>query len=87
MFRRRVRRWEFSDGKENLQRRIVETITFTLEQDQQAFHNVFDQTQRVIELVAQGKALEVTVADAVETMPLCFAAKESENTGKIAFNR
>ncbi|MBO5923270.1 MAG: Gfo/Idh/MocA family oxidoreductase [Lentisphaeria bacterium] len=87
VFRRRVRRWEFTDGEENLQSCIVENITFTPEQDQQAFHNVFDQTQRVIELVARGKAPEVTAADAFETMKLCFAAEESENTGKIVFNQ
>ena len=52
-----------------------------------SFHNVFDQTQRVIELVARGKAPEVTAADAFETMKLCFAAEESENTGKIVFNQ
>lgn len=85
VFRRRVRRWEFSDGKESLQSSIVETVNYAPADDQTSFHNVYGQTQHVIELFAQGKKPEVTAQDAYETMKLCFAAEESENSGKIIY--
>ena len=86
VFRRRVRRWEFSDGEEALESRIAETFCFTPEQDLESNHNVFGQTQRVIELAAKGEAPEVSAADAYETMKLCFAAEWSEDSGKIIYS-
>ena len=83
VFRRRIRRWEFRDGEKQLESSIVETITYTPQEDQQSFHNVYGQTLRVLELFAQGKAPEVSAQDALQTMKLCQAADLSEQTGTL----
>ena len=83
VFKRRIRRFEFSEEPDGLENKIVETITFPKEEDLVYFHNTHGQNLRVIELVAQGKAPEVPPEDAYETMKLCFAAERSEDTGRI----
>ncbi len=83
IFRRRIRRWEFSDGVDSLESRIAETIVFPKEKDLEAAHNVFGQTLEVIKLAATGQKPGVSAADAYETMKLCFAAELSENSGMI----
>ena len=83
VFRRRIRRFEYSDGPENLQCKIAEVITFEKEVDQIYFHNTHGQNLRVIELVAKGMAPEVPAEDAFETMKLCFACEKAENEGGI----
>ncbi len=83
VFRRRLRRWQFSDGEKHMESKIVETITYTPEEDQVWIHNTAGQNVRILELIAQGKGPEVAPEDAYETMRFCFAAAESEATGKI----
>lgn len=83
VFRRRLRRWEFRDGAEQLESKIVETITFEPKDDLEWFHNTHGQNLRVAELVALGLPPEVPARDAYETMRLCFAAEQSEETGKL----
>lgn len=83
VFRRRIRRFEYSDGPENLECKIAEVITFEKESDQIYFHNTHGQNLRVIELVAKGLPPEVPAEDAFETMKLCFACEQSENAGGI----
>ena len=83
VFRRRLRRWQFSDGEKHMESKIVETITYTPEEDQVWIHNTAGQNIRILELIAQGKGPEVQPEDAYETMRFCFAAAESEATGKI----
>ncbi len=83
VFRRRIRRWEFTDGPENLQSRIVETIPFEKKDDLKWFHNTHGQNVRVAELVARNLPPEVSAQSAFDTMRLCFAAEESEDTGEI----
>lgn len=78
VFRRRARRWEFSDGPRQLISEIVETVTFPKEEDQIWFHNTHGQNVRVAELVADGSPPEVPVTDAFETMKVGFAAERSE---------
>ena len=81
VFRRRIRRYEYSDGEENIQVHIKEVIEFEKEEDQIYFHNTHGQNLRVIELVAKGLPPEVPAEDALETMRLCFAAEKSEDAG------
>ena len=83
VFRRRLRRFEYSDGEENIQVNIKDVITFEKEDDLEFFHNTHGQNLRVFELVAKGLPPEVPAEDALETMRLCFAAEKSEDTGEI----
>ncbi|MBR2374489.1 MAG: Gfo/Idh/MocA family oxidoreductase [Lentisphaeria bacterium] len=83
VFRRRIRRWEFTDSPSTLESRIVETRTFSKEEDQTYFHNVYGQDLAVIDLFAKGKKSEMNSADAYGTMKLCFAAELSELDGKV----
>lgn len=78
VFRRRIRRWEFSDGPKQLESKIVETLTFPKEEDQVWFHNVHGQILRVAECVALGLPPENPATDAYQTMKLVFAADKSE---------
>ena len=86
VFRRRIRRWEYSDAPDTLRSCIVETVTFQPEDDQRYFHNVYGQDLAVLELFAQGKASEMNTSDAYGTMKFCFAAELSELDGKAVFN-
>jgi len=83
VFRRRIRRWEFSDAPEHQLSKIAEVVTYLPENDPVWIHNTPGQNIRIAELVAKGMKPEVPARDAYETMKLCFAAEESENTGKI----
>ncbi|MDD2479902.1 MAG: Gfo/Idh/MocA family oxidoreductase [Victivallaceae bacterium] len=83
VFRRRIRRWEFTDGEESLESKIVETITFDAKEDLKWFHNTHGQNMRVAELVALGLPPESPAIDAYETMKLCFAAEQSEEEGRV----
>ncbi len=85
VFKRRLRRWEFTDGPQydSIQSRIVECITFQPEEDQIWFHNTAGQNIRIAELVAKGLPPEVSAHDAFETMKLCFAAELSENENRL----
>jgi len=85
VFKRRLRRWEFTDSPQDncMQSRIVECITFQPEEDQIWFHNTAGQNVRIAELVAKGLPPEVSSMDAFETMKLCFAAEHSENENRL----
>lgn len=83
VFRRRIRRWAFSDGEKHMESKIVETVTYKPEDDQVWIHNTAGQNVRILELIAQGKGPEVPPEDAFESMRYCFAAAASEATGKI----
>ncbi len=83
VFRRRIRRWEFGENETGFTSSIVETQTYSREQDQEYMHNVYGQTQKVLENFAGGKPSEMTAANAYETMKMCFAAELSEDSGKV----
>ncbi|MCF7854034.1 MAG: Gfo/Idh/MocA family oxidoreductase [Candidatus Pacebacteria bacterium] len=83
VFRRRIRRWEFSDSPKQLVSKIVETLTFPKEEDQVWFHNTHGQNVRVAELVAKGLPPENPATDALETMKVGFAAETSEREKRI----
>lgn len=78
VFRRRIRRWEFTDQPDKLHSRLVETLTYTKETDLEWSHNVHGQNLRVIELVATGQPPDTPAADSCESMKLVFAAEQSE---------
>jgi len=83
VFRRRIRRWEFSDSPKQLVSKIVEKITFPKEEDQIWFHNTHGQNVRIAELVAKGLPPESPASDAYETMVTGFAAEQSERERRI----
>ncbi len=83
VFKRRIRRWIFSDGPEKLESEIVEEIKYDKSQDLQWIHNVHGQNLRIAELVARNMKPDNPASDAFETMKLCFAAEVSGNENRI----
>lgn len=83
VFRRRIRRWEFSDSPTQLVSKIAESISFTKEDDNLWFHNTSGQNMRIIELIANGDEPEMPASEAYETMRICFAAELSEQEERI----
>lgn len=85
VFKRRLRRWEFTDGPACQESKIVETINYAPSEDIQWIHNTHGQNIRIAELVAGNLPPEVAARDAYETMKLCFAAEQSEDENRIVF--
>jgi predicted dehydrogenase len=83
VFKRRIRRWQFTMGSDGLMSRIVETLTYSKEEDTAYMHNVHDQNLRVIELVARNLPPDTSVTDSFMTMQLCFAAELSGRERRI----
>ncbi len=83
VFRRRIRRWQFSDLPERLNSEIVETVTYTKDEDRAWMHSTHDQNIRMAELVAKGLPPENPVTDSFATMKLGFAAEISEREHRI----
>ncbi len=83
VFRRRIRRWEFTDSQERLVSSIVETITYDKADDQEWIHNVHGQNIRIAELVAKDLPPENPVSDSLATMKLGFAAECSEREQRV----
>jgi predicted dehydrogenase len=83
VFRRRLRRWEFTDSPKQLVSTITETVTYEKEDDNKWIHNVHGQNLRIAELVAQGLPPENPAADSLETMKVGFAAEKSDRERRI----
>jgi predicted dehydrogenase len=83
VFRRTIRRWEFTDAPDNLRSQIVETITFTKDEDKLWFHNTHGHIIKVSELVAKGQPPLISAEDAFDTMKLVFAAEMSERENRV----
>lgn len=83
VFRRRVRRWEFTDSPEKLKSTLVDTITFPAEEDMEWFHNVHGQNIDVSRRVAEGLPPGMSASDAYESMKVVFAAELSESDRRI----
>lgn len=83
VFRRRIRRWKFTDLPERINSEIVETINYTKDEDQQWIHNTRGQNIRISELVAKGMKPEVSASDAFASMKMGFAAEISEREHRI----
>lgn len=83
VFKRTLRRWQFTELPQDLENTIVETIRWKPEEDLTYFHNVYGQNLSIFKRIAEGLGPEVSPEDAFETMRLCFAAGESTDSGKI----
>jgi predicted dehydrogenase len=83
VFRRRIRRWKFTDRPERMNSEIVETITYDRADDQEWIHNTYGQNIRIAELVANGMKPEVSAMNAYKTMQAGFAAEMSERERRI----
>jgi predicted dehydrogenase len=83
VFRRRIRRWEFTDSPERIVSTIAETVNYTKDDDNQWIHNVHGQNMHIAELVMKGMAPENPVLDSYETMKVGFAAEISEREKRI----
>lgn len=83
VFRRRLRRWRFSESPKQLVSKIEETITFKPSDDNAWFHNTHGQNVHLAEVVGKGLPPEVSVQDSFETMLCGFAAEMSERERRI----
>ncbi len=83
VFRRRMRRWEFTDSPKQIVSKIVERISFPREDDQKWFHSTHEQNLRIAELVAKGMNPDVPASDAYETMKTGFAAEISTKEKRV----
>ncbi len=83
VFHRRIRRWEFTDSPKQLVSRIVESISFPKENDQEWFHNVRGQNLRIAELVACGLPPDNSATNSYDSMRLCFASEVSFRENRI----
>jgi hypothetical protein len=63
--------------------KIVETVTYSKNEDNEWIHNTRGQNLRIAELVAKGLQPEVLAADAYKTMQAGFAAELSEREKRI----
>lgn len=81
VFRRRLKRWQFTDTPERMASDWVEDLTWPVEEDHFYYHNTTDQTRDVVRRVAGGLPPMTPARDAYETMRLCFAAEQSADTG------
>ncbi|MCE9613874.1 MAG: Gfo/Idh/MocA family oxidoreductase [Lentisphaerae bacterium] len=83
VFRRRIRRWAFTDSPERLVSKLAETVRYTPADDNAWIHNTHGQNLRIIELVAKGLPPETPASDSFETMKAGFAAEVSERERRI----
>ena len=83
VFRRRIRRWEFSDSPKQLVSKIAETMEYEKKDDQEWIHNTHGQNIRIAELVAKGLPPETPALDSLETMKVGFAAEISDIERRI----
>ncbi|MFA6291070.1 MAG: Gfo/Idh/MocA family oxidoreductase [Victivallales bacterium] len=83
VFRRRIRRWSYSDSPERHVSTLTETINFPKEEGSRWYHNSHDQDLRVIELVASGTKPENPPHLSAEAMKLCYAAEISERENRM----
>lgn len=80
VFRRRFRRWKFSDSPEGLQSRIVEDLTWPEgeEEDNRFVHNTTDQALDILHRIANGLPAYTDPRDSLETMEVVFAAEAAD---------
>jgi len=83
VFRRRVRRWEFSDAPRFLASKLAETVRYPREEDNEWIHNTHGQNRRLIEVAARGGRPENPVSDSLITMRAGFAAERSEAERRV----
>ena len=77
VFRRRIRRWAFTDVADGLNSKIVESHTWTRDEDHMYFHNTRDAAYDIIRRVEAGEPPMIDPADSFQTARLCHAAEQS----------
>jgi predicted dehydrogenase len=87
VFRRRLRRWRFSDGPKQLVSKIVETVTYEKGEDNAWIHNTHGQNVHLAEVIAKGLPPENPVQNSFETMLCGFAAEISERERRVVYIR
>lgn len=87
VFRRLLRRWQFSDSPLCRRSDKVEEYTWTVADDHVHFHNTTDQTHDIVRRVEAGEPPRITPQDALETMRVCFAAEQSADSGEMVWLR
>ncbi|GAA2387649.1 Gfo/Idh/MocA family oxidoreductase [Dactylosporangium salmoneum] len=83
VFARTVSRWTFELTDAGLVSTLVETRSWTKEEDHRYIHNTHDQTLDIVRRVAAGQPPSIAPRDALDTMRLCFAAERSAEEGRI----
>jgi len=81
IFRRRIRRWEYSDAPDYMHCEWVEDLTWDESEDHFYFHNTADQTLDIVDRVLKGLPPKTLPRDAYDTMRLAFAAERSTELG------
>lgn len=83
VFRRRFRRWEFTDSPAGLVSRVAEDLTWEASdfEDNRFVHNTTGQAHDVIRRVANGLPPYTDPEDSLETMRVVAAAEEQELKG------
>ncbi len=83
VFRRCIKRWEFTDTPEKLHSSWVENLTWSGPEDHAYFHNTTGQAVDIARRVSLGLPPFTTPRDSLETMVLCEAAERSAATARI----
>jgi len=83
VFRRRVRRWAFTETPDQHLSELVETVRFTPDEDNEWYHNTYGQNLIIAQLVSEGRPPDHPASDAYETMRLGFAAEIAERERRL----
>lgn len=83
VYGRRITRWELGEDDAGMTGRIVEELSWEQPQDSTYYHNTRDETLDVVRRVVRGMPPSIDPRDALETTRLCFAARESAQTGRL----
>lgn len=83
VFRRRLKRWEFTDTPQKLHSTLVESLTWSGPEDHTYFHNTTDQARDIASRIAHAQKPLTDPHDSFETMILCEAAERSAATGTL----
>jgi len=83
VFRRRFRRWEFTDSPKGLISRLVETKSWPEDADHFHFHNTTAQAQDCVRRVLRGLPPAIAPMDALATMAAVEATEKSTDAGRM----
>jgi|GEM_PF-863582 len=81
VFRRQIKRWEYSEAEDGFESELVENRTWKPEEDHRYFHNTRDQTHDIVRRVRDGLPPMTPAKDSLETMKACMAADLSADRG------
>lgn len=83
VFRRRIKRWQYSENEEGFHSEWIEDITWSQQEDQEYFHNTLGQTHDIVDRVRRNLPPMTPPRDSLETMKACAAVDHSIETGRI----